>query len=313
MSKQIINKELEKLTPSTIIELFELDTTGIDGNRLPSGQQIIRFHNFVSEGYYPVYFGSVKYSPIPVQFKNNELKGDGSSLPRPRLNIGNADGMVSYYMSQADGLIGARLTRRRTFARFLSGETWGMTATANPLGTPDAEAALSDDVFYVDKVVSENKQIVEFELASILELHKVRIPRRRMFANNCGFEYRNSTGCDYTGAPAADSADKKFGAGGYGFTLVDCGLWGPSTSYSIGDYVYIESPFLKEDGSTKKRFYYVCTQNGTEGPNQSPTNLPANWKLDGCSRKINGCLCRFTADNLPFGGFPALVRVEFEN
>jgi len=311
MSKQIINKELYKLTPSTLIELFELDTTNIDGNRLPSGQQVLRFHNFVSEGYYPIYFGSVKYSPIPVQFKNNEVKGDGSTLPRPRLNIGNADGMVSYYMSQADSLVGARLLRKRTFARFLSGETWGLAAGANPFGTPDADAVLSDDIFYVDKVVSENKQVVEFELASILELHKVKIPRRRMFANNCGFEYRNSTGCDYTGAPAADSADKKFGAGGYGFTLVDQGAWSASTTYNQGDYVYIESPFLKEDDSAKKKFYYVCIINGTVGAATRPS-ISGNWKLDACSRKINGCLCRFTSDNLPFGGFPALVRVEFE-
>lgn len=312
MSKQVVNKELDKLTPSTLIELFELDTTNIDGNRLPAGQQVIRFHNFVSEGYYPIYFGSVKYAPIPVLFKNNELKGDGSSLPRPRLNIGNADGMVSYYMSQADGLIGARLLRKRTFARFLSGETWGMTATANPLGTPDAEAMLSDDIYYVDKVISENKQIVEFELASILELHKVRIPRRRMFANNCGFEYRNSTGCDYTGIPVADSADKKFGAGGYGYSLNDRGVWDASSTYNQGDYVYIESPLLKENGTAKKRFYYVCTTNGTSGANTRPA-ISGNWKAETCSRKINGCLCRFTPDNLPFGGFPALSRVEFEN
>lgn len=311
MSKQVVNKELAKLTPSTLIELFELDTTGIDGNKLPSGQQVIRFHNFVSEGYYPIYFASTKYVPIPVQFKNNETKGDGTSLPRPRLNIGNADGLVSYYMSQADGLIGAQLRRRRTFARFLSGQTWGLSAGANPFGTPDSEAYVSDDIFFVDKIVSENKQTVEFELASILELNKVKLPRRRMFATNCGFEYRNSTGCDYTGAPCSDVADKKFVAD-YGLTLTDRGIWSSSTTYNIGDYVYVESTFDKEDGSGKKRFYYVCFANGVVGPETRPV-ISSVWKSDMCSRKINGCLCRFTADNLPFGGFPALIRVGFEN
>ncbi len=312
MSKQVVNKELSKLAPSTQIELFELDTTGIDGNRLPSNQQLIRFHNFVSEGYYPIYFGSVKYSPIPVLFKNNETKGDGTSLPRPHLNVGNADGMVSYFMSQADGLIGAKLTRRRTFARFLSGETWGLASNINPLGTPDSEAVLSDDIFYIDKIVAENKQIVEFELASILELNKVKIPRRRMFATNCGFEYRNSSGCDYQGIPVADAADKKFGAGGYGLTLNDRGIWSSSSSYDSGDYVYIESPFFNEDNTQRKRFYYVCMVDGTIGPETRPA-ISDNWKLEMCSRKINGCLCRFTANNLPFGGFPALIRVGFES
>jgi lambda family phage minor tail protein L len=311
MSKELINKELSKLTPSTLIELFELDTTGIDGNRLPAAQQVIRFHNFVSEGYYPVYHGSVKYAAIPVQFKNNEVKGDGTSLPRPRLNIGNADGMVSYYMSQADGLIGARFQRRRTFARFLSGETWGMAAGSNPLGTPDAEAYLSDDIYYIEKVISENKQIVEFELASILELSKVRLPRRRMFANNCGHEYRNSSGCDYTGLSKADSGDKKF-VEDYGLTITDMALWSPDTVYNRGDQVYLESTVLKEDGTSRKKFYYVCMVNGTTGSTNRPA-ISANWKMDMCSRKINGCLCRFTSDNLPFGAFPGLIRVGFEN
>lgn len=310
MSKALINKELSKLTPSTLVELFELDTTGIDGNRLPVFQQIVRFHNFVSEGYLPVYHGSTKYSAIPVQFKNNEVKGDGTTLPRPRLNIGNADGMVSYYMSQADGLIGAKFQRRRTFARFLSGETWGMAANANPLGTPDAEAYLSDDIYYIDKVVAENKQYVEFELASILELNKVRIPRRRMFANNCGFEYRNSTGCDYTGAPVATVADIKF-VDDLGYTLTDKGAWNASTTYNVGDYVYILSSTLKEDGTNFKKFVYVCNTNGIVGANNRPALSPS-WTLEMCSRKINGCLCRYTSDNLPFGAFPGLIRVGFE-
>lgn len=311
MSKQVINKELSKLTPSTLVELFELDSTSIDDNKLPVGQQVIRFHNFVSEGYYPIYFNSVKYVPIPVLFKSNEIKGDGTTLPRPRLNIGNADSMVSYYMSQADGLVGAQLTRRRTFARFLSGETWGMSAGANPFGTPDGEAYLSDDIFYIDKVIAENKQTVEFELASILELNKTKLPKRRMFAVNCPNDFRNGIGCDYQGAPKADAADKKF-VEDYGFTLVDQGEWNPATTYNQGDFVFITSNFNKEDDSGKKQFFYVCKNNGVTGANNRPV-ISDSWISDTCSHKINGCLCRFTPDNLPFGGFPALIRVGFDS
>lgn len=309
MSKQAVNKELSNLSPSSLIELFELDSTVIDGNNLPESQQVLRFHNFVSETYMPIYFGSVKYLPMPIAFLNNELKGDGTTLPRPRLTVANADGIVSYYLRAAQGLIGAKLTRKRTFARFLSGETWGLSAGSNPFGTPDSEAALAGDIYYIDKVVNEGKQVVEFELSSVLELYKIKLPRRRMFANNCSFEYRNSSGCDYTGEPAADASDKKFGLGGYGLTLVDKGEWDASTTYAAGDYVYTTSPFLKEDGLELKKFFFVCLQNGTTGANNRPisSNL---WKLDMCSRKINGCLCRFDSQNLHFGGFPALVRVE---
>ena len=312
MAKQAINQELSKLSASTPIELFELDTREIDGNNLPEDQQVLRFHNFVSETYMSIYFGSVKYAPLPIAFKNNELKGDGSSLPRPRLAVGNADGAVSYYIRLAQGLIGAKLTRKRTFARFLSGETWGLSAGQNPFGTPDSEASLASDIYYIDKIISEGKDVVEFELSSILELNKIKLPRRRMFANNCSFEYRNSTGCDYTGEPAADASDKKFtSASGYNFTLTNRGEWDPSETYNQGDYVYVVSPFLKEDGSDYKKFYFVALQNGVTGADERPQSS-SKWKMDMCSRKINGCLCRFAEISLPFGGFPALVRVEIE-
>lgn len=316
MSKLLVNKEIYKLTPSTLVDLFELDTTNIDDNRLPESMQVMMFHNFVSEGYYPIYFNGRKYSPAPIEFKGAEMKSDGTTLPRPRATIGNADGAVSYYISKADGLVGAKLTRKRTFARFLDGDTWGLASNQNPFGTPDGESFISEDVYYVDKVLNENKQFVEFELASILELYKLKLPRRRMFAINCGFDYRNSSGCYYTGTPKSDVSNKKFETsvanGGYGFTLNERGEWDKNETYNQGDYVYIQSSFTIENSDERKKYYYVCLENNITGENNRPTKSQ-KWKMDACSHKINGCLCRFNSFNLPFGGFPGLIRVDYEN
>lgn len=321
MPKKEVNSEIYKMTPSTMIELFEIDTSGIGNNQLPDSEQVLYFHNYITEQFSPVYFAGIRYMPLGVTFKNNEIKGDGSGLPRPRFTIANTDGFVSSFLSQTDGLVGAKVTRKRTFAKYLDAATWG---DKNPLGTPDPEAVLADDVYYIERVILENYELVELELVSILELEDVKVPKRRMLATACSFEYRNSSGCRYSGPPKADYADRLFiGGNYYSFDgpLVDEGEWDRNAVYSKGDYVYIQSDKDTEPNSvhSKKRYYYVCiSQTDVYGVKYYPPIDKYNWVADACSRNINGCLARFKNENsgegegLPFGGFPALFRYELE-
>lgn len=316
MAKKDINLELSKLTPSTLVELFTLDTTPVDGNRLPVSQQLLHFHNFVEDGSYnSVFFGNplIEYKPIPIKYEDFEIKGDGTTLPRPRVTIGNPNGIVSYYIRQAQKLNAATFSRVRTFAKFLHEDTWGLPT--NPLGVHDPDAKLADDKFQVERIVQENKDNVVIELSTALETFGINIPRRRMYALSCPFEYRNSTGCNFgNAAPVADSANRKF-TDFYGLTLSDAGKWNDTTTYNPGDYVYIEAASLKENGQEKKRFYYVNIVSAS-GVNDKPSAISNKWVLDGCSQKINGCLLRFgdtmDSNGIPFGGYPALSRVEAE-
>lgn len=316
MSSFDINKEIISLSPSTLVEMFVIDSRDIDNNRLPISEQLIHIHNYVSPELTPIYFDGQMYAAVPCEWKGGELKGDGTQQPRPRFNITNHKGYASRIIRQANGMVGAKITRRRTFAKFLDEQTWPTQAPR--WNTPDVNDFLAEDIFYVNKKVSETKDIVAFELVTALDLENVQLPRRKMFALSCGFQYRNGTGCGYDGPPVADYGDKSFTnatnhsfSPGYGFSLTNRGKWSPTATYNQGHYVYLEGTSYNEDSSALKRFYYVCKNNGIIGPNSRPSIDRSNWISDNCSRRIQGCLWRFDAAILRFGGFPALSRAGF--
>lgn len=72
-------------------------------------------------------------------------------------------------------------------------------------GTGDGTARFPDEVWYIDRISSENQQLVEFELASKLELTNVLLPRRTV-VEHCPWKYRGVE-CGYTGGPVAKADD----------------------------------------------------------------------------------------------------------
>jgi len=83
---------------------------------------------------------------------------------------------------------GAIVRRIRTLKKFLDGE---------PGADPDAR--FPTEVWYVDRKSNENRDVVEFELASKLDLAGQMIPRRQVIANVCQWKYRGAE-CGYTGS-----------------------------------------------------------------------------------------------------------------
>ncbi len=72
-------------------------------------------------------------------------------------------------------------------------------------GTGDGTARFPDEVWYIDRISSENQQLVEFELASKLELTNVLLPRRTV-VEHCPWKYRGVE-CGYTGGAVAKADD----------------------------------------------------------------------------------------------------------
>ena len=63
----------------------------------------------------------------------------------------------------------AKVTRIRTLSRFLDAANFDNDT--NPYGTPDPTSTgeMPREVYYVDRKVSENRDLVEFELASVFD------------------------------------------------------------------------------------------------------------------------------------------------
>ena len=134
--------ELQKTNPTAIITLFELQL--IEGLHYPTGNPsnqitIYRWHSGVAQNATgELSFGGQTYSQMPIEAEGFDYKGTnkGSNLPRPTLRISNLLSTVSTILQEINNitpnndLIGAVLTRKRTFAKFISASnTSGQTIT----------------------------------------------------------------------------------------------------------------------------------------------------------------------------------------
>ena len=190
-----INQEVQSLSPSAVIELFELDNT-------PNNGEIIRFHAGTNELKQHVIWGGQSYAAFPIEAKGFELLG-GKTQPRPTIKVANINQLISVLLRDHDDLLGLKVTRIKTLAKYLD-------ATNFPNGiNPDADPAqkFADEIFFIERKTSENKIFIEFELASAVDVQGMKIPKRQVIQGMCQWTYR-SPECGYAGSPVADENDR---------------------------------------------------------------------------------------------------------
>jgi lambda family phage minor tail protein L len=189
-----ITSEIQKLAPSAVIELFVLDLSLFN-------QGIVRFHAGTNELLRQVVWQGNVYEPYPIIVEGFEFTGNGQS-PRPKLRVANVKGTITALILSYQDLIGAKVTRKRTLAKYLDAVNFG---SGNP--TADATAEFADDVFFVDRKSKETRDVVEFELAASFDLEGVSLPRRQIVQNVCPWSYRGAE-CGYTGSAYFNANDQ---------------------------------------------------------------------------------------------------------
>jgi len=203
--------ELSELSPTAIIDLYELETFA----SLHGVNSTYRFHAGLTlkTPNTGVTWNSNQYTRYPIEVEGFEYRGDGQ-LPRPKIRVSNLFSLLSLLMIEINAdnpgndLCGAKLTRIRTLARYLDGVNF--PGNTNPYGTPDPTAEAPREIYYVDRKVLENRNIVEFELVSAFDLAGVRAPKRQCIANICQWVYRSAE-CGYTGSNYFDVNDNPVG------------------------------------------------------------------------------------------------------
>ena len=188
MSTAPVFSEIQKINPSAIIELFVLQlVTSLHGTSsgLPSSNNennIYRFHagsNLNANG--EIVWAGKSYMRFPVIAEGFAFQR--GQLPRPKLTVSNATGLMSSILESVNlvtvgnDLTGATVTRIRTMARFL--DAVNFPGNSNPLGTPDPTAEFKREIYTVDRKATENREIVEFELAAVFDLAGIRAPKRQ--------------------------------------------------------------------------------------------------------------------------------------
>ncbi len=190
-----IRAEIQSLSPSAMIELFVLDMTGTYSGGF------LYFHAGTNGLNQPITWQGRQYDPWPISAKGFDMTTQGT-LPQPQITIANIGGVLSGEVQANDDLVGCKITRKRTLAKYLD-------AVNFPGGTnPDADPNqyLPDEMWYVEQKTSETRHTIEFKLSSVFDLMGIQLPYRQVIQNSCPWKYRGSE-CGYTG-PYFDRFDQ---------------------------------------------------------------------------------------------------------
>ena len=177
MSSSAIVSNLQNINPSAIIELFSLQLD----NNLHGATTIYRFHagSSLKDNGEIVWAGN-SYQRFPVKAEGFAFRK--GQLPRPTLTLSNALGTITSILltvnntTVGNDLTGATVTRIRTLAKFL--DAVNFPGDINPYGTPDSTAEFPQEIYKIDRKSTENRDVVQFELASVFDLAGIRAGRQ---------------------------------------------------------------------------------------------------------------------------------------
>jgi len=172
---------LQSINPSAIIELFTLQlSTSLHGSN-----DIFRFHSGSSlNANGEIVWKNDSYLRFPIQVTGFAFQK--GQLPRPKMTVSNAGiipgtGIISAILlsvnetTTGNDLTGAVVTRIRTLAKFIDAVNFADNTNA----TADPNAEFPQEIYSIDRKASENREVVEFELAAPTDLAGVRIPGRQ--------------------------------------------------------------------------------------------------------------------------------------
>jgi len=244
--------ESSKLDPSALITLYEIDITDIAENitlqksNIEIDPQPFRFHNMNNLKGIALKFQTNNYISFPIETAGFEMNSVGS-LPTPTLTMTSIEGLDQENSAFAllkkdfihlENFVGAKVTRIRTFAKFLDLDQNGDTIEGVG-GEADVNAEFPRDVFFVERKSNENKNSIQFELSSVFDLDNLKLPSRVIYATRCPWAYRGE-GCCYeykaqdTGPTSGDNQTTSTGSFGYNAKLPD---WAPPIANSSDELI----------------------------------------------------------------------------
>lgn len=185
-----IETEVRQGWHDAIIEMFEIDLSTIAEGF--TGQYFLT--NEVMPDNSLVRWKGQTYTAFPIAAGGFDVSIKGQ-MPQPEITIANVFGSFSSLVSEADDLVGAKVTRRRTLFKYLDNGP-----------SPDQNQEFPDDIFYIERKTAETNIAITWQLASKIDLEGLLLPRRVITQNHCLWRYKGSE-CGYSGPPVANEFD----------------------------------------------------------------------------------------------------------
>jgi lambda family phage minor tail protein L len=177
-----------KLDNYVIFDLYELELESTEG--------YLRFHgskNFSKN----IFFQNQEYIFIPSELSNLQSSSDGKQS-KPTLKIANINNYLSYVLKDRNDLIGKSFIRKKVLGKDLDSSNF--TDGINPYGASNFRTYIAYDKFLINLKKSENKEFVELELATKVDIQNINLPARKVTNDTCSWCYRGC-GCNYGSTP----------------------------------------------------------------------------------------------------------------
>ncbi len=128
------------------------------------------------------------YDKYPCEAEGYTYSTNGA-LPRPKIRFANAFGTITSFLKSYNifkigdfscpiNFGGAKITRHRTLAKHL--DNINFLNNVNPYNDndPNPSAEFEKEIYYVERMISEDKDVVGFELVSTFDLIGVTAPSK---------------------------------------------------------------------------------------------------------------------------------------
>lgn len=155
-----ISAHLQRPDLGEYVELFEIDATIIGGTFTYITPNTLGGGNIVWRGN--------TYIPCPVEGEGFEINKQGAP-PRPTLRVSNINKLLLSSVIQLGDMVGAKVTRWRTFKQFLDGEV-----------NADPNAHMAREVYYVYQKTAHNRTQIEWTLRSAMDVENLQLPGRQI-------------------------------------------------------------------------------------------------------------------------------------
>ena len=186
--------ELQGISPSAKIELFVMEL--VEGTHYATGNPssvptTYRFHAGTNMNTYSnIIWQGNTYERFPITADGFAFEGRGQ-IPRPTLTMSNLGGItrsgqvitvtdliiIVNFTTPHNDLINAKITRLQVLASSLDAANF--PGNNNPFGTPNSNE-LPQEVFFIDRKQTENRNVVQFELVSRLDQQNKKLPKRQV-------------------------------------------------------------------------------------------------------------------------------------
>ncbi|VGQ11685.1 hypothetical protein SB5439_04982 [Klebsiella variicola] len=142
-----------------------------------------------------IWHNGIEYGAYPYEITGLASSSDGQTA-EPSLRVANINGTISKLCYVHDDMVQAKVTIIDTFAHYLDAKNNIAGATPDP-------TQIYKQVWYIDSKTAENNEVIEFRLASPIDLQGLVLPTRQITGIctwACRGGYKTGEGCSYNPA-----------------------------------------------------------------------------------------------------------------